>query len=77
MKNLYEIDFNDNKGVFSWGVTRSSIYVIAESYEQAAVKAMLYLESKPKQIIDEDGSLQQEAKLAIKAIRLISDEVIW
>lgn len=56
------------------------IFVIAESYDEAASKAIEYAETKVenKSVVDNDDSLKGEPnKLTIKSIKLCCEEFIY
>jgi hypothetical protein len=89
MKKLFLIEFgqpessNYSQGMFyftSGGVNPNSAYVVADNYEQALIKAAIYVEGKSgekRSVVDYDGSLNlNNLEIKIKAIKLISEEVV-
>ncbi|MBK7638147.1 MAG: hypothetical protein IPJ13_30625 [Saprospiraceae bacterium] len=60
--------------------TQKPLFVIANSYDEAAKKAMIYAESKTEtqSVIGADGSLNlNNEELMVKSVRLACDEIVW
>ena len=65
-------------------IPEPAVYVIAKDYNDAATKALLYVEDKqknePKKIFGEDGSLNNDIlnkkEFKVKAVKF-AGEVIW
>jgi hypothetical protein len=69
--------------------SQKPLYVVATSYDEAAKKALIYVEAKnaeleedkPKSVVAPDGSLRlnydDEIELKVKAVRLACDEIVW
>lgn len=90
-KKLFLVEFGEPQvgfGGFSFNV-EPSIFVIARDYNEAANKAMAYVENKQKNgesrsVLTEDGSLdnaflnpnRKEKEFKIRAIKFAGD-VIW
>jgi hypothetical protein len=60
------------------------VYVIASDYNEAAEKALAYVEYKrkttPRNILTDDGSLnpiKDDDEIKVKAVKLAADEIIW
>ena len=85
MKKLFIIEFgrpNGERYSLYGSDTHDPVYVVANSYDHAAAKAIDYVESKPKEnssVLDSDGSLKlnKEPVQIVKNIKLASDEVVW
>lgn len=88
-KKLFLVEFGEPEVPdvmsFRFGGPRP-VYVVANDYNEAANKAMLYMEAKKdtmpkKSIIGEDGSLnnlnERKEEIKVIAVRLASDEIIW
>ena len=88
-KKLFIVEFGEptmpNFMNFRFGGPKP-IYVIAKDYNEAANKAMLYMEAKrdsmpKKPVIDLDGSLNNrteiDEEIKIVAVKLASEEIIW
>ncbi len=59
---------------------QNPLFVIANSYDEAAKKAMVYAESKAEKrsVIGADGSLNlNNEELMVKSVRLACDEIVW
>jgi hypothetical protein len=83
-KKLFIVEFGDPDISQSWrSGSQSPIFVVATDYNQAANKAIAYIESKQKNkhdIIGPDGSLdlpKEREEIKIKAVKIAGDEIIW
>ena len=83
-KKLYVVEFGRPSGNDNWiiisGSNQGPVFVVARSYDEAATKALNYVEenSSKKSILDSDGSLKMnEEELKVKAVKLASDFIIW
>lgn len=81
-EKLFIVEFGkpDMGGWGSIGGGQSPLYVIANSYDEAAKKAMIYAESKieGQSVVDSDGSLKlNHEELRIKAVKLACEEIVW
>jgi len=91
-KKLYYVEFGEPRpagGFMSFqlsGNLLSSVYVVANDYNEAASKAKAYGECKQafnlkSNIFTEDGSLKNNSnenqEIKIRAITIVSDDVIW
>lgn len=85
-KKLFIVEFGQPvmPNIMNWnGSTVKPVYVVARDYNEAAGKAMIYLESKmrnePKSVIGMDGSLnlQVDEKIEIVAVKLAATEILW
>jgi len=62
------------------GNGQKPLFVIANSYDEAAKKAMVYAESKVEKqsVIGADGSLNlNNEELMVKSVKLACDEIVW
>lgn len=88
-KKLFIVEFGEPR-ITSFMSLRfggpESVYVVAKDYNEAANKAVLYMEVKKanmpkKPIVDLDGSLynhkEEDEEIKVIAVRLASDEIIW
>jgi hypothetical protein len=88
-KKLFIVEFGEpsmpNFMSFRFGGPKP-IYVVAKDYNEAANKAMLYMEAKKasmpkKSVLDEDGSLNRsmdiDEEIKIIGVRLAAEEIIW
>lgn len=84
-KQIYIVEFGktDRLGWVSFGVGgQEPLYVIANSYDDAANKAKQYIDTIPAEkqpgIIDSDGSLNlpEDNCLRIKGVKLLTDNII-
>jgi hypothetical protein len=68
-------------GYISFGSnTQKPLFVIANSYDEAAKKATAYAESKVEKqsVVGADGSLNlNNEELMVKSVRLACDEIVW
>jgi hypothetical protein len=92
-KKLFIVEFGEpelNGGFWAGSYCRQSpIFVVAKDYNEAADKAMAYVEykktitPKPKRdVLTSDGSLnyfreETDEPIKIRGIKLASEEVIW
>lgn len=87
-KKLFIVEFGAPDVIHSWSVCKQDpVFVVAKDYNEAANKAMMYIEYKEKNkpeksIISYDGSLDlskddNNDMIKIKAIKLATEEVIW
>ncbi|MFW6247245.1 MAG: hypothetical protein ACOC22_03690 [bacterium] len=90
-KKLFIVEFGKtdegNFGMLNFLTnTPKPLYVVANSYDEAEAKALLYIENKadekPRSVIDKDGSLNlnnddDHSDISVKAIKLASDEIVW
>jgi len=62
------------------------IFVVAKDYNEAASKAMMYLEwkkeNKPKKkVVDDEGSLlfnpREEENYKVIGVKIAGDEIVW
>ena len=87
---LFYVEFGEPETPGYYGGSGSSrqkpLYVIARTYDEAAKKAMSYVEfqqdviQETKKIIDADGSLvlhTDDDCIKIKAVKLASEEIIY
>lgn len=78
---MVEFGEPDRGGWVSYGST-DPCYVIAESYDEAAQKALVYKSQsiEPSKILDWDGSLNIRDKdgkeLKVKSVKIVSNEII-
>lgn len=81
-EKLFIVEFGkpDMGGWVSFGGNQRPVYVIANSYDEAAKKAMIYAESniEGQSVMDSDGNLNlNNEELRIKAVKLACEEVVW
>lgn len=85
-KKLFVVEFGEPQVQTMFSLGGSSIkpiYVIANDYNGASIKASMYLkehlQTNPQSILDGDGSLKtsKPAEIQIIAVKLLSDELIW
>lgn len=84
-KKLFTVEFGEPQmqTMFPVGSPIKPIYVIASDYNNASIKASMYLkehlENNPQSILDGDGSLKtsKPADIQIVAVKLLSDKLIW
>jgi hypothetical protein len=89
-KKLFYIEFGEAQqslqmSLFAPPSQIQPLYVVATGYDEAAEKALAYVEYKqfhePQNILDDDGSLispsSTKQKIRIKTIKIASDEVVW
>lgn len=91
-KKLFYVEFGEPRatgGFLSFSFASnplSPVYVVAKDYNEAANKAMAYAEykksfDKKNSVLDSDGSLrnrkEEEEEPKIRAISIVSDDVIW
>ncbi len=79
---IFIVEFGkpDMGNYISLGSSRNSLFVIAESYEKAFQKAIVYAESQDEtqSVIDEDGSLRlRDDNYQIKSIKMVSDIIVF
>jgi hypothetical protein len=88
-KKLFIVEFGEPK-LPNFTNFRSSnlkpIYVIARDFNEAANKAVLYMEAKKqcgikKPVIDSDGSLNNRTEIdyeiKVESVKLAAEEIIW
>lgn len=81
-KKLFIVEFGEPSSSFTYS-QQQPIYVVAIDYNDAAEKALAYVEYKktinPKKILTHDGSLNNETDevVKIKGIKIASEEVVW
>jgi len=81
-KKLFIVEFGE-PSYSSYSYSQQPIYVVAMDYNDAAEKALAYVEYKktinPKKILTNDGSLNNETDevVKIKGIKIASEEVVW
>jgi len=87
-KLLFLVEFGEPQVGFAFNFgNQSPIYVVAKDYNEAAEKALAYVEYKKitapkKNILTRDGSLNKSEDFAddevkIRAIKLASEDVVW
>lgn len=83
-KLLFIVEFGEAEIINTYRSSQQSpIFVVANDYNEAADKALAYIEYKNslklKNVLTEDGSLNKTTNepIKIKAIRLASEEVVW
>lgn len=80
---LFIVEFGkpDMGNYISYGSNgQKPLFVIANSYDEAAKKAMVYAESKVEKqsVIGADGSLNlNNEELMVKSVKLACDEIVW
>lgn len=76
-QKLYIVEFGkpDKPGFSGFGNT-DYIYIVAETYNQAAGKALAYRKEYGLPITSMDGSLLGSEEMTIKLIKLASEQVI-
>lgn len=86
---LFYVEFGEPEtpGYYGGGSSKQKpLYIIAKSYDEAAKKAMNYVDAQQeevqesKSIIDSDGSLRLNTEddcIKIKSIKIASDEIIY
>jgi hypothetical protein len=88
LKKLYFVEFGDPDftASYNWdSKPHCPMFVVAKDYNEAASKALVFIEYEPKpirKIINLDGDLnpieEREIKeIKIKAVKLASENVIW
>lgn len=84
-EKLFIVEFGEPQMQNIFAVSGSPIkpiYVIANDYNGASIKAstylLKYLQKNPQSILDSDGSLKSNkpAEIQIIAVKLLSDEII-
>jgi hypothetical protein len=78
---LVEFGKPDLSHFIGFGNNQDYVFVIAETYDDAAQKALLFAENntrKSESIIDIDGSLrlQESTCLQVKSIKIVANEII-
>jgi hypothetical protein len=83
-KKLYVVEFGRPSGNDNWivisGSRQGPVYVVARTYDEAAQKAIDYLEANTtkQSVLDSDGSLKMnQEELRVNAVKLASDFIIW
>jgi hypothetical protein len=81
-KKLFIVEFGEAGGSLWNCCSQKPIYVVAKNYNEAADKAMLYVEYKMKNkpVITSDGSLykrEEEEIIKVNAVKLAGEEVLW
>jgi hypothetical protein len=91
-RKLFFVEFGEPRtsgGILSFAFANnilSPVYVVAKDYNEAASKAMAYAEYKQTfgekgSVLTSDGSLRnqkkEDAEIKIRAISVVSDDVIW
>lgn len=82
-KKLYIVEFGrpSPQGFhFSSAGAHEPLYVVAGSYDEAAAKAITYVEHKTsvQNILDSDGSLRNfDSDVNVKMVKLACDEIVW
>lgn len=84
MGKLFYIEFGKPDLESGWIVIGGSgldaVYVVAESFDEAANKALKHIEGKVerKSIIDSNGDLDlSDHQVLIKSIKVATHEVVW
>jgi len=88
-KLLFYVEFGEPRlrGLsFSFSTGQAPVFVVAKDYNEAAEKALAYVEYKnnnqeKRSILTPDGSLDNSAidkeDVKIKSISIASEEVVW
>lgn len=79
--NLYLVEYgcSNGPGFPFYSSSNSQFFVIAVSYDEAIKRAHDHLVSinSVKTVLDYEGSLNINTEYSIKAIKLISEDVVW
>jgi hypothetical protein len=78
-KHVFNVEFGEPSIDSYRGTTYDPVVVIATSYDEAAKKAVAYIESLPDTgVVLEDGSLKikERAEVKVRTVRMISEKVI-
>jgi len=86
-KKLYYVEFGEPRlrGMmsFGFGSGQSPIFVVARDYNEAAEKALAYVEYKnlneKRTVLTPDGSLDNTPieDVKIKSISIASEDIVW
>jgi len=86
-KLLFCVEFGESRlsGMSFSGSGQAPVFVVAKDYNEAAEKALAYVEYKNNQvkrsILTPDGSLDNRVinkkDVSIKSISIASEEVVW